>query len=105
MFGIIQDGTYRVENIGYSTPTLADGYVVGVRPIKREADVPTLGTLFGRWTASDGTVYWDEVEVIDELHEALKAASTRGELAIWDLAMGVEIPVSAAALVDAGIVC
>ena len=101
MFGIIEDGTYRVENIGYSAPVLTIGYVVATRPIKREADLPTTGELFGRWTAADGTVYWDAVEVIDDLHTALTLAAQRGEQAVWDIAAGVEIPTSAAAILDA----
>lgn len=94
MFGITEDGTYRVERIGFSTPTLTDGYVVAIRPIKREADIVTEGTLFGRWTDEDGTIYWDEVEVIDGLSDALDAARFRGELAVWDLANNEEIRVS-----------
>lgn len=105
LFGIRQDGTYRVENIGASRVDLTAGYVVGVRPIKREADVPTTGELFGRWTDPDtGTVYWGAVEIITDLRPALTLAALRGELAIWDAAHGVEIPVSVAALVDAGVV-
>lgn len=94
MFGIIKDGTYRVEAIGFSEPALTSGYVVAVRPIKREADVPTTGTLFGRWTDADGTVYWDQVEVIDGMTDALDAARFRGELAVWDLANNVEVRVN-----------
>lgn len=94
MFGITEDGTYRVESIGFSTPVLTDGYVVAVRPIKREADIPTTGTLFGRWTDTDGTVYWDEVEVIDSLIGAIAAAHYRNELAIWDLSTNQEIRVA-----------
>jgi hypothetical protein len=93
MFGIIADGTYRVESIGFSTPELTSGYVVATRPIKREADIPTEGTLFGRWTDEDGTVYWDEVEVFADETEALLMAANRGELAIWDLANETEIRV------------
>lgn len=94
MFGIQQDGTYRVENIGYSVADLTTGYVVAIRPIKREADVPTTGTLFGRWTAADGAVYWDAVEVIEDPTEALLTAASRGEQAIWDVAAEAEIGVS-----------
>lgn len=94
MFGIIEDGTYRVERIGFSTPTLTDGYVVAIRPIKHEADIVTEGALFGRWTDADGTVYWDEVEVIGNVWYALMEARLRGELAIWDVARGIELRVA-----------
>lgn len=97
MFGIIEDGTYRVERIGFSTPTLTTGYVVGVRSITREADIPAEGTLFGRWTAADGAIHWDAVEIIEDLHTALQTAAQRGELAVWDVEAGVEIPATAAA--------
>lgn len=93
MFGIIEDGTYRVETIGFSIPELTTGYVVALQAIRREADIPNLGTLFGRWTDTDGTVYWDEVEVFEDETEALLTAASRGELAIWDIARGVEIRV------------
>jgi hypothetical protein len=94
MFGIQTDGTYRVENIGYSVAELTTGYVVGVRAIQRETDIPTEGTLFGRWTDDDGTVYWDQVEIIADRSMALHVAANRGELAIWDVAYGkaVEVP-------------
>lgn len=85
MFGITEDGTYRVESIGFSTPVLDSGYVVAIRPLKREADIVTEGALFGRRTDEDGTVYWDEVEVLDSRQDALNAAHDRGELAIWDI--------------------
>lgn len=94
MFGIINDGTYRVERIGYSTPTLTDGYVVAVRPLQHESDIVTEGALFGRWTDTDGTVYWDEVEVIGNIWYALHAAYLRNELAIWDLAENKELRVA-----------
>lgn len=94
MFGIIADGTYRIENIGFSTPELTTGYVVAIRPIQHEADIVTEGALFGRWTdETDGKVYWDEVEVFQDVTEALLVAANRGELAIWDLAEKVEIRV------------
>lgn len=95
LFGITADGTYRVENIGYSAPTLTDGYVVATRPTKREADLPTTGELFGRWTDPDtGTVYWDAVEVFASLADALDAGRARGELAIWDVAKAEAITVA-----------
>jgi hypothetical protein len=94
MFGITEDGTYRVERIGFSTPTLDSGYVVAIRPLKREADIVTEGALFGRWTDEDGTVYWDEVEVIGNVWYALMAAKVRGEIAIWDIARGTELRVA-----------
>lgn len=94
MFGITEDGTYRVENIGFSTVELTEGYVVAVRPIQREADIPTTGTIFGRWTDTDGMVYWDEVEVIDNVWYALHAAYLRNEKAIWDLAEDRELRVA-----------
>lgn len=94
MFGIIADGTYRTESSGFSTPELTTGYVVATRPIKREADIPNEGTLFGRWTDQNtGKVFWDEVEVFDDETEALLTAASRGELAIWDIANAVEIRV------------
>lgn len=92
LFGIREDGTYRVEMIGASRVELTDGYVVATRPIAREADVPTLGELFGRWTDPDtGTVYWDAVEVLPTLTEAVDAARVRGELAIWDAAESMSV--------------
>jgi hypothetical protein len=94
MFGITEDGTYRVESIGFSTPTLDSGYVVAVRPIKREADIVTEGALFGRWTDQDGTVYWDEVEIVPSLLTALQTAHLRSETAVWGIAEGKEYRVS-----------
>lgn len=94
MFGIIKDGTYRVENIGYSTPELTSGYIVATRPIKREADLTVTGELFGRWTDEDGTVYWDAVEVHESYAKALNLAYLRDEKAIWDIAENKEIRVS-----------
>ncbi len=92
LFGIREDGTYRVEMIGASRVELTDGYVVATRSIAREADVPTLGELFGRWTDPDtGTVYWDAVEVIADQGTALDVAAARGEIAVWDAANGREI--------------
>lgn len=94
MFGIIADGTYRTESIGFSTPELTTGYVVATRPIKREADIPNEGTLFGRWTdEATGEVFWDEVEIFQDVVEALLIAANRGERAIWDLGEKVEIRV------------
>lgn len=92
LFGIREDGTYRVEMIGASRVELTEGYVVATRAISREADVPTLGELFGRWTDPDtGIVYWDAVEVIADRLDALSAAHDRGELAIWDAARGESV--------------
>lgn len=93
MFGISADGTYRVEADGYSTPTLTEGYVVGVKPLT-EADTLPEGTLFGRWTDEDGTVYWDEVEVYDMFSTALGTAYIRNEIAIWDIAEKHEVRVA-----------
>lgn len=94
MFGIHQDGTYRVENIGYSVPTLTSGYIVATRSIQREADLTTTGELFGRWTDPEtGRVHWDAVEVIENQSEAIIAAGIRGELAIWDVARGAAIDI------------
>lgn len=92
MFGITQDGTYRAETIGFSTPELTTGYVVGVRSVQHESDVLP-GDLFGRWTDEDGTVYWDEVAVIPGRGAALMAAAYRGEIAIWDVEHGSIVPV------------
>lgn len=94
LFGITADGTYRVENIGYSTPELTSGYIVATRSIQREADLPTTGELFGRWTDEDGTVYWDAVEVIPNLLTALQTAYLRSELAIWGIAENKEYRVA-----------
>lgn len=94
LFGITADGTYRVENIGYSTPELTSGYIVATRSIQREADLPTTGELFGRWTDEDGTVYWDAVEVIGNMWYALHAAYLRNEKAIWDIAENRELRVA-----------
>lgn len=91
MFGIIEDGTYRVERIGFSTPELTEGYVVAVRPLQHESDIVTEGALFGRWTDEDGTVYWDEVEIYEDRWNAVLLADTRNELAIWDIAGNCEI--------------
>lgn len=93
MFGIKQDGTYRVERIGFSDADLSVGYVVAIRPIKREADIVTEGALFGRWTDDDGTVYWDAVEVITDRAAALAAAARRSERAIWDAEHGEAVTV------------
>lgn len=94
MFGITEDGTYRVERIGFSTPTLDRGYVVAIRPLRREADIVTEGALFGRWTDEDGTVYWDEVEVVPSLVTALQSAYLRDEKAVWGLEEGKEYRVT-----------
>lgn len=94
MFGIIKDGTYRTESIGYSEPELTTGFVVAIEPVYHERDLPKRGTLFGRWTSPEtGRVYWDKVEVIPELDEALRLAEARGELAIWDVQNAAEIQV------------
>lgn len=105
---VLEDGTYMVDAHGdlhrmeYDT-----GYMVGVHPITVKQDghavflnrvdgddeIPKL-TLVGRWTdESDGFVYWDEVEVIDNLLDAGNIARSRGELAIWDNLNNKEIRV------------
>jgi hypothetical protein len=92
MFGITQDGTYRAENIGFSTPELTTGYVVGVRSVQHELDV---------LPGEDGTVYWDVVEVFEDQWDAVLLADTRGELAIWDAAAGQAISIDRVTVSDA----
>jgi len=96
---VTEDGTYMVDASGdlhrmeYST-----GYMVGVKPLDYKVmfggDVPKL-TLIGRWTdTEDGRfVYWDEVELVDNLLDAGNIARARGELAIWDNLNNCEVRV------------
>lgn len=79
-----------------------EGYVVGVEGIKdpktlddiREWVTKLEGTpyYFGSWRDSEtGSVFYDAVEIYEDLQDALRAATERGELAIWDLTHAKEI--------------
>lgn len=94
-----------VDRFGHN-PT--EGYVVGVEGHEMgaasEVSIPELakwvGTFagtpyyFGSWRdAETGRVYFDAVEVHEDLQEALRFAYDREEIAIWDLANNAEIRV------------
>jgi hypothetical protein len=90
---ITEDGTFTLDLSGMVrnvSSELAQGFVVAVAKIESVLDA-TPGSMFGRWTDQDGTVYWDLVEVYSDLSLALKTARSRSELAIWDLAAQKEI--------------
>lgn len=110
---ITEDGTYWVGLTGNLTKeSLTTGYMVGVKALNPvEGDnsdiIPPL-TLVGRWTNyledvpngpgefdydTVNVVYWDKVEVIDNLLDAGNIARQRGELAIWDNLNNTEIRV------------
>lgn len=107
---VTKDGTYMVDAHGtLHTMQYDTGYMVGVRPIDFEAtfdkEIPKF-TVVGRWTdrregfdwnsgyeIAENVVYWDEVELIDNLLDAGNIARSRGELAIWDNFNGKEIRV------------
>jgi hypothetical protein len=94
---ITQDGTFIADTFGNIlniAASLTTGFVVAIKPVEDEAEV-TPGTIFGRWEDSaTGRVFWDLVEVVDNIGDALLTASNRGELAIWDLAKSEEIRIS-----------
>lgn len=80
-----QDGTYRVDALGF--PILirvTHGYIVAKRALDHQTPfIP--GQLVGRWEDTEtGTLYWDEVEVIESRLDAGNIARQRGELAVWD---------------------
>lgn len=52
-------------------------------------DVPT-GSYVGAWE-SDGVLYFDVSQRLEDRGTALHAARARGELAIWDLDNGAEV--------------
>lgn len=102
---VTEDGTYLVDASGtLHRMEYTSGYMVGVKAIGVDTgsawgfdgEMQKL-TLIGRWTdqVTEGysVVYWDEVEVIDNLLDAGNIARERGELAIWDNFNGCEIRV------------
>jgi hypothetical protein len=107
---IKEDGTYLLSRDGKVYPVeLKSGYVVGVKSLANDDLVPN--GLFGRWTdhkegfdwntgyeINDNVIYWDEVELIDNVIDALFAAKSRGELAIWDNANQCEVRVDTSSL-------
>lgn len=96
---ITQDGTYTLTAEGTVTDALAgvlEGFVVATGALENESDVKP-GDTFGRWEDTDtGVIYWDRVEVIDNIGDALIEAGNRGEKAIWDVANSQEIRVTSA---------
>jgi hypothetical protein len=98
MFGISTDGTYTLNSEGVvETVPMDRGYVVARGPLTHETEVrPT--DYFGRWEdTADGRIYWDLVEIHYSLQEALTAARSRSEKAIWDAANSQEIRVDTTA--------
>lgn len=97
---ITEDGTYMVDASGtlhrmeYSTGYMVAKQSVLIYPLDSlHTEIPKL-TVLGRWTDfEDGSIYWDEVELIDNLLDAGNTARERGELAIWDNLNGKEIRV------------
>ena len=101
----VANGTGATIDPWGNVPT--EGYVVGlegiVDPALHSIDVPNWvyrmiqihpGVYFGVWQDSEtGKVYYDAVEIYEDLQEALRAGHSRGEIAIWDLANAVEIRV------------
>lgn len=84
------DGTYSTNQDGFASPVNTEalrGYIVAVRSLNgvpTTDDVPR-DSLIGKWTDTvTGVVYWDEVELIDDLLTAGNVARRRGEIAIWD---------------------
>ena len=71
--------------------TLAD-ILTWVTTVLPRAARPSHHVAVGSWT-DDGYTYLDVVEVVPELPDALHRAESRGELAIYDLAAKIEIPV------------
>lgn len=104
-FNTLPDGTYvrGAKSTDITDAALTTGYVVAVAPIDSLAQVAP-GGMFGVWTDDDGTRYVDKVEVFHQLDGALMIAEARGELAIWDVAQGAEVPTTRGlqARIDAG---
>lgn len=100
----------------YNDAAPTSGYVVGVEGISGELDSagPTFDELlawvtsledtqyfYGAWRdAETGRVYYDAVEIYEDLQPALAAAMTREEIAIWDLGNSVEIRVEYSGYVE-----
>lgn len=95
------EGT-TVDRYNESAPTT--GYVVGVTGIKDPegydaverwvASFDHTQYYYGSWRDSEtGSVFYDVVEIFDDLQEALLTAHGRNEIAIWDLANAREIRV------------
>jgi hypothetical protein len=80
----MEDGTYRVGYYNQLIPvTLSHGYIVAIK--STDSKVYPENTLIGKWTDMDtGIVYWDEVELIEDLLTAANVARQRGEIAISD---------------------
>lgn len=97
---VTEDGTYLVDASGdLHRMEYASGYMVAemsvlIYPLDSlHTEIPKL-TVLGRWTDfEDGLIYWDEVELIDNLLNAGNIARARGELAIWDNLNNCEVRV------------
>lgn len=91
---ITEDGTFTIDdkgvihNIGQD---FAAGFVVALGAITDALSALAPGTMFGRWTDTDGTIYWDRVTILSDLDKALSLARAQHEIAIWDLAEAKEI--------------
>ncbi len=100
------DATYNVDT--YAVENLTEGYVVaqagGVESYiaaAGQADIyavsrwlnalPVEARLVGSWTAEDGTLYVDAVEVFEDEQAARVACFERNELAYFDVAAGVAV--------------
>jgi len=100
---VTEDGTYMVDAHGdLHRMEYTSGYTVAIRPVTpypvegERSDIITPLRVVGRWTDTstpDKDVYWDVVEVIDNLLGAGNIARQRGELAIWDNLNNKEIRV------------
>lgn len=90
----LADGTYRIQFDGTICliTDVTEGYWIGVAPLEAE-DLNSFG-LFGVWTNAEGIKEFDYVILSNNLESALRYAKGFDQVAIWDIANGVEIAVT-----------
>lgn len=95
---ITTDGTFTLTESGEVRNALEGvmgGFVVAIGALESPEDVKP-GDTFGRWEDTEtGRVFWDRVQVLDNIGDALVSAEAIGELAIWDVANSKEIRLTA----------